>query len=71
MRLRKPRQIDGISREEIILCLSQARISAAKVLKDSPQFVAGYSEGIAVAIEMLRAVDDIEKAIIPEEYERR
>ena len=71
MSLRKTPKTERVSREEIILALSQARASAQNVLKDSPQFVAGYTEGIGVAIELLRAVEDIERAILREDYERR
>ena len=64
MSLRKTPKTERVSREEIILALSQARASAQK-------FVAGYTEGIGVAIELLRAVEDIERAILREDYERR
>lgn len=71
MSLRKPPRVDRVTREEIILALSQAKISATANLKDTPQFVAGYGAGITLAIELIRAVEDLEKAIIREDYERR
>jgi hypothetical protein len=71
MRLRKTPKTECVSREEIILALSQAKLSATVALKDSPQYVAGYAEGITLAIELIRAIDDIEKAIVREGYERR
>ena len=69
-RRNRPRT-ERVSREEIILALSQAKISAVSQLKDSPQYVAGYGAGITLAIELIRAVEDLEKAIIREEYETR
>ena len=71
MRLRKTPKTERVSREEIILALSQAKITAISQLKDSPQYVAGYGAGIALAIELIRAVEDLEKAIVREDYETR
>ena len=71
MRLRKTPRTGRVSREEIILALSQAKISATAALKDSPQYVAGYADGIGLAIDLIRAVEDLEKAIVREDYERR
>lgn len=71
MRLRKTPKTERVSREEIILALSQAKISASSSLKDSPQYVAGYAAGIGLAIDLIRAVEDLEKAIVRGEYETR
>ena len=71
MRLRKTPKTERVSREEIILALSQAKISATAALKHSPQYVAGYADGIGLAIDLIRAVEDLEKAIVREEYETR
>ena len=71
MKLRKTPKTERVSREEIILALSQAKISATSQLQDSPQYVAGYGAGITLAIELIRAVEDLEKSIIREEYETR
>ena len=71
MRLRKTPKTERVSREEIILALSQAKISATATLKDSPQYVAGYADGIGLAIDLIRAVEDLEKAILREDYETR
>jgi hypothetical protein len=68
---RKSPKTERVSREEIILALSQAKLSAKSGLKDSPQYVAGYADGIGLAIDLIRAVEDIEKAILREDYERR
>lgn len=71
MSLRKTSRTERVSREEIILALSQAKLSASSALKESPQYVAGYADGIGLAIDLIRAVDDLEKAILREDYERR
>ena len=71
MRLRKTPNTERVSREEIILALSQAKISATAALKDTPQYDAGYADGIGLAIDLIRAVEDLEKAIVREDYERR
>jgi hypothetical protein len=71
MSLRKTSRIERVSREEIILALSQAKLSASSALKESPQYVAGYADGIGLAIDLIRAVEDLEKAILREDYERR
>jgi hypothetical protein len=71
MRLRKTPKTERVSREEIILALSQAKLSASSALKESPQYVAGYADGIGLAIDLIRAVEDLEKAILREDYERR
>ena len=40
-------------------------------LRGAPEYVRGYQDGISVAIEIVRALDNLERAIDDREIERR
>lgn len=60
-----------LNRQDLILALTQARIAGEAVLQTAPEYSRGYSEGLKVAMELVRALDEMERAIEPRDYERR
>lgn len=44
-------------RTELVLALTEARRLGEKNLSEAPEFLRGFSEGITVAIEIVRALD--------------
>ena len=56
---------------ELVLALTQARIIGEATLKDAPEYLRGYEDGIRVAIELVRASDGLLKAVDDREYEKR
>ncbi len=65
---RSNRPVDAI---ELVLALTQARIIGESTLKDAPEYLRGYEDGIRVAIELIRASDGMLKAVDDREYEKR
>jgi hypothetical protein len=66
-----PRRDPILNREDLILALTQARITGETMLEKAPEYARGYSEGLKVAVELVRALDDMERAIVSREYEKR
>ena len=60
-----------LNRQDLILALTQARIAGEAVLQTAPEYSRGYSEGLKVAMELVRALDEMERAVEPRDYERR
>ena len=60
-----------LNREDLILALTQARIAGEAVLEKAPEYSRGDSEGLKVAMELVRALDEMERAIAPRDYEKR
>lgn len=67
----KARRDPSLSRREIVLTLTQARTMIERQLLGAPEYVRGYQDGIAVAIEIVRALDSLERTIDDREIERR
>ena len=65
---RSNRPVDAI---ELVLALTQALIIGESTLKDAPEYLRGYEDGIRVAIELIRASDGMLKAVDDREYEKR
>jgi hypothetical protein len=60
-----------LNRQDLILALTQARIAGEAVLQTAPEYSRGYSEGLKVAMELVRALDEMERAIDSRDYEKR
>lgn len=60
-----------LNRQDLILALTQARIAGEAVLQTAPEYARGYTEGLKVAMELVRALDEMERAIVPRDYEKR
>jgi hypothetical protein len=67
----KTRRDPILNRQDLILALTQARIAGEAVLQTAPEYSRGYSEGLKVAMELVRALDEMERAIDSRDYERR
>lgn len=67
----KTRRDALLSRDDIVLTLTEARAIIERQLSGAPEYVRGYQDGIAVAIECVRALGRIERAIDDREIERR
>jgi hypothetical protein len=67
----KARREPQLSRREIVLTLAEARTMIERQLLGAPEYVRGYQDGISVAIEIVRALDNLERAIDDREIERR
>jgi hypothetical protein len=60
-----------LTRRDLVLALTEARTVAERALASAPEYVRGYQDGIAVAIEIVRALDNMDRAISHQRIERR
>jgi hypothetical protein len=60
-----------LTRRDLVLALTEARTLAERALASAPEYVRGYQEGIAVAIEIVRALDNMDRAVSTQKVERR
>lgn len=58
-------------RRDLVLAMTEARTLAERALASAPEYVRGYQEGLAVAIEIVRALDNMDRAITDQKVERR
>lgn len=58
-------------RTELILALYEARRMAEKNLSEAPEFLRGFSEGLSIAIEIVRALDSLSRTTDFRKVERR
>lgn len=58
-------------RTELILALYEARRMAEKNLSEAPEFLRGLSEGLSIAIEIVRALDSLSRTTDFRKVERR
>lgn len=66
-----PRRDPTLSRRDLILALTEARIIADKTVDSDPSYLAGYHHATRIAIELIRALDAMERAIDARRVERR
>lgn len=60
-----------LTRRDLVLAFTEARTLAERALASAPEYVRGYQEGLAVAIEIVRALDNMDRAISNQRIERR
>lgn len=60
-----------LTRRDLVLALTEARIAGERTLSGAPEYGRGYADGITVAIEIVRALDNMERTISPKRVERR
>lgn len=60
-----------LTRRDLVLALTEARIAGERTLAGAPEYARGYADGITVAIEIVRALDNMDRAINPKRIERR
>jgi hypothetical protein len=58
-------------RTELVLALYEARRMAEKNLSEAPEFLRGFSEGLSIAIEIVRALDSLSRTTDFRKVERR
>lgn len=58
-------------RTELILALYEARHMAEKNLSEAPEYLRGFTDGINIAIEIVRALDSLSRATDFRKVERR
>lgn len=58
-----PRREVTLSRRDLVLALTEARIIAEQTMSGDAAYVAGYRDATRVAIELVRALDEMERAI--------
>jgi len=58
-------------RTELILALYEARRMAEKNLGEAPEFLRGFTEGLSIAIEIVRALDSLSRTTDFRKVERR
>jgi hypothetical protein len=68
---RKTRRDPLLSRDDIVLTLTEARSIMERQLSGAPEYVRGYQDGISVAIEVVRALSTMERVIDDREIQRR
>jgi hypothetical protein len=67
-----PRSSGSIQdRTELILALYEARRMAEKNLSDAPEYLRGLTEGLNLAIEIVRAIDSLSRTTDFRKVERR
>jgi len=54
-----------------VLALTEARIIADKTMDADPSYLAGYHDATRIAMELIRALDAMERAIDARHVERR
>lgn len=66
-----PKRDAVISRRDIVLALTEARIIAENTMRGDASYLAGYQDATRVAIELVRVLDQMERAVDDREYETR
>jgi hypothetical protein len=66
-----PRREPTLSRRDLVLALTEARIIADKTMDADPSYLAGYHDATRIAMELIRALDAMERAIDARHVERR
>lgn len=70
-RAMKKRNDSILTRRDLVLAFTEARTLAERALASAPEYVRGYQDGLAVAIEIVRALDNMDRAIVHQKVERR
>ena len=71
VRMMQRRNSQILTRRDLVLAFTEARTLAERALASAPEYVRGYQEGLAVAIEIVRALDNMDRAIANQRIERR
>lgn len=58
-----PKRDLTLNRRDVVLALTEARIIADKTMVGDASYLAGYHDATRVAIELIRALDEMERAI--------
>lgn len=69
--MRLPRREPSLSRRDLVLALTEARIIAEKTMRGDPSYLAGYQDATRVALELIRALDSFERAVDDRQAELR
>ena len=66
-----PKRDLTLSRRDVVLALTEARIIAERTMGEDSAYLAGYQDATRVAIELVRALDEMERAVDARHVETR